>query len=238
MKKLKLFLLSVANVLVLSAFSQHVEHTMVSGIDHCDATATLYANNVNPATIVWHGMGVMPKLTPQNGGYYRSNLCRGAYSVTYTTYDGVPMVVTFTIANSAGMHPCGGISVALMNFPTTLSDCTGEMTAVGASNQCGNFDGNPPFSYVWSNGSTSDHITNICPGKYIVVQTDSVGCAVANGYTIHEGPGYYNGIEELSSSEKTIVKITDITGRECAFEAGELRIVHYSDGSISKVISQ
>ncbi len=237
MKNLKLFLLSVANSLFLIGFTQ-VDYTVVSGIDNCDATASLYHLNVDPATIVWHGMGIVPKIYTQYGDFNRSNLCRGAYSVTYTTYDGVPMVVTFTIANSAGMHPCGGISVALMNFPTILSDCTGEMSAVGASNQCGNFDGNPPFSYVWSNGATSDHITNICPGKYIVVQTDAVGCAVANGYTIHEGPGYYNGVEELTFNEKTIVKITDILGRECEMDAGELRIVLYSDGTISKVISE
>ncbi len=236
MKNLKLLLIAISNVLSISTFSQHVEYTVVSG--NCDATATLFANNVNPATIVWHGMGVTPKLTPQNGGYYRSNLCRGAYTVTYKTYDGEPMALTFYIANGAGVNPCYGISVGLHNVPGSLSDCTGSMSAAQFSSQCGNFNGNPPFSYVWSNGATSDQITNICPGKYYVVQTDSLGCAASMSKVINEGPGYYNGVEELTNNEKTIVKITDILGRECEMDAGELRIVLYRDGSISKVISQ
>jgi hypothetical protein len=54
---------------------------------------------------------------------------------------------------------------------------------------------------------------------------------------INEGPGYYNDLEELTNNEKSIVKITDILGRECEMDAGELRIVLYSDGTMKKVIS-
>jgi hypothetical protein len=148
------------------------------------------------------------------------------------------MVVSFEITNGINWQPCHGIGVGLNIYTPTLSDCSGDMSAVQFSSQCGNFNGNPPFSYVWSNGSTSDHITNFCPGKYYVVQTDSLGCSASMSVVIHEGPGYYNGVEELTFNEKTIVKITDIMGRECELESGKLRIVLYSDGSISKIISQ
>ncbi len=238
MKMLKLFFVIVAIGIGLNGFSQQVDHTVVSGIDNCDATAALYHLNVDPATIVWHGMGIVPTIYTQYGDFNRSNLCRGEYTVTYKTYDGVPMAVTFNITNGAGVNPCHGISVGLHNVPGSLSDCTGSMSAAQFSSQCGNFNGNPPFSYVWSTGATSDQIINICPGKYYVVQTDSLGCAASMSKVINEGPGYYNDLEELTNNEKSIVKITDIMGRECLLDAGELRIVLYSDGTISKVISQ
>jgi len=237
MKKLKLFLATIANSLFLIGFTQQVDCTNVTSTI-CNGTAALYHLNVDPATIVWHGMGIVPKIYTQYGDFNRSNLCVGAYTITYKTYDGEPMVVSFEITNGINWQPCYGISVGLSNVPTSLSDCLGSMSAVPFSSQCGNFNGNPPFSYIWSNGATTAELSNICPGKYIVVQKDSLGCAVSMSWVIHEGPGYYNSIEELINNEKTIIKVTDIMGRECELETGELRIVLYSDGSISKIISQ
>jgi hypothetical protein len=237
MKSLKIFFVAIANVLFLNAYSQQVACTMVTSNVFCNGTAALYHLNVDPATIVWHGMGIVPKIYTQYGDFNRSNLCVGAYTVTYKTYDGEPMVVSFEITNGINWQPCHGIGVGLNIYTPTLSDCSGDMSAVQFSSQCGNFNGNPPFSYVWSNGSTSDHITNFCPGKYYVVQTDSLGCAASMSAVIHEGFGYYNDVEELTNNEKTIVKITDILGRECEMDAGELRIVLYSDGTMKKVIA-
>jgi hypothetical protein len=244
MKRLKVYLAVLANVFVLNGFTQ-VDCTNVTSTI-CNGTAALYHLNVDPATIVWHGMGIVPKIYTQYGDFNRSNLCCGAYCVSYNTYDGEPMVVAFEITNSINLEPCMGISVGLGNYHTSLFDCFGTISATPFSSQCGNFNGNPPFSYIWSNGATSADLVNICPGKYIVVQTDSLGCAAANSLTIDwfTGPGmpwlpywYHAETEELTNKEKTIVKITDIMGRECELDAGELRIVLYSDGTIKKVIA-
>lgn len=43
------------------------------------------------------------------------------------------------------------------------------------------------------------------------------------------------GIEELVETEKTIVKIYDVTGREIEYQPNTLMIVFYSDGSSEKV---
>jgi gliding motility-associated-like protein len=37
-------------------------------------------------------------------------------------------------------------------------------------------DGNPPFTYSWSNGATSEDLTGLSEGTYTVVITDSEGC--------------------------------------------------------------
>ena len=338
MNDLKLFLLSIANVLVMGAFSQTVNRTNVSSLNACDANATLFAANVDPATIMWYGMGVSPQLTPQNGGFYRANLCAGSYSITYRTYDDEPMAVNFYITDPFGIYPCAGYGLQMIGFPILVSECTGHLTVT-------TLPGNsiPPYTYLWSNGATTNEIMNLCPGKYQVTEFDNSGCAFSFATTVYQldtitiaggscpdpidtlygliddcsidfgaidtaylssvllpsAPGdttitalwtvvdttgfitnttsyfsssfnltgcyyfdfwivcynktmnthrlhikqgfyvdQYSVIDELINSEKTIVRITDITGRECAFEAGELRIVLYSDGSISKVISQ
>ncbi len=244
MKSLKIFFVAIANVLFLNVFSQTVTHTNVSSLSACDGTATLIsANNVDPSTIVWHGMGV----SPQSAGFTRSNLCAGSYSITCTALNGEPLVLSFAITSSTGWNPCSGLGVNISLYPPEVIDCYGSLTANPWNGQCGNMDGNPPFSYLWSTGETTPHITYLCPGKYVVVQTDSIGCTFGESATINwfTGPGmpwipywYHAETEELTNNEKTIVKITDIMGRECELESGELRIVLYSDGSISKVISQ
>jgi hypothetical protein len=244
MKNLKLLLVTISNLLILNVFSQTVTCTNVSSLSACNGTATLIAaNNVDPSTIVWHGMGV----SPQSGGFTRSNLFAGSYSITCTALNGEPLVLTFTINSGTGWNPCSGLGVNISLYPPEVIDCYGSLTANPWNGQCGNMDGNPPFSYLWSTGETTPHITYLCPGKYVVVQTDSIGCAFGESATINwfTGPGmpwlpywYHAETEELTNNEKTIVKITDIMGRECELETGELRIVLYSDGSISKIISQ
>jgi hypothetical protein len=80
------------------------------------------------------------------------------------------------------------------------------------------------------------------PGCYIYVGTIYCPYQKSHGYSgvrIISMDNFSSAeLGELTENEKTIVKITDIMGRECELDAGELRIVLYSDGTISKVISQ
>lgn len=44
------------------------------------------------------------------------------------------------------------------------------------------------------------------------------------------------GIESLlNSTNKDIIKVTDITGRECQIESGKYLIIYFSDGTFNKV---
>ena len=46
--------------------------------------------------------------------------------------------------------------------------------------------GNPPFTYSWSNGETTDFITGLTAGVYSVVITDSLGCTQSQSATVTE----------------------------------------------------
>lgn len=44
--------------------------------------------------------------------------------------------------------------------------------------------GNPPFTYLWSNGETTDNIQGLIPGAYSVSVSDSSGCVVTKEATV------------------------------------------------------
>jgi len=46
--------------------------------------------------------------------------------------------------------------------------------------------GTTPYSYLWSNGSTSEDINGVTPGNYMVTVTDREGCIAVGDYTVAE----------------------------------------------------
>ena len=66
-----------------------------------------------------------------------------------------------------------------------ISNIVSNITIANAPSCSGQNDGSliatadlgmPPYSYVWSNGSTNDTLRNISAGQYFVIATDSQGC--------------------------------------------------------------
>src|SRR5690606_19502881 len=44
--------------------------------------------------------------------------------------------------------------------------------------------GTAPYSYLWSNGATTDTATGLTAGNYVVTVTDANGCTVSESFTI------------------------------------------------------
>src|SRR5690606_2650269 len=70
------------------------------------------------------------------------------------------------------------IKVSITNTPATCIQNDGALMAFGAG-------GVPPYSYLWSNGPTTQGQSNLSPGRYLVTATDANGCSGIADANLH-----------------------------------------------------
>lgn len=63
---------------------------------------------------------------------------------------------------------------------TCANACDGSITSSLTNGQA-------PLTYLWSNGSTSANLSNVCPGTYSLEVTTSTGCSISQSATIIAG---------------------------------------------------
>ncbi len=103
-----------------------------------------------------------------------TGLAAGGYSVTITDAAGCSIVENYTIVDPA---PIG------VAFTKTDILCKGATTGAIDITPSG---GTAPYSYLWSNGSTSEDLTNVAAGNYSVTVRDASNCSVVLNVTINE----------------------------------------------------
>ena len=101
-----------------------------------------------------------------------SDLSAGIYSVTVTDENGCSVSIEVEITESEAM----AISETHSNYTGYGVSCNGasdgfiDVTVTGGT-------GN--YTYDWSNGSTTEDVSNVSAGIYSVVVTDENGCSVS-----------------------------------------------------------
>ena len=138
-----------------------------NGLGEIDITIQ---GGTNPVTFLWSNGAVTEDIT---------GLSAGAYSCTITDANGC-QVQTGT--------------VNLFNSPGTLSlekdFVTDEICGNGAGaifvNTTG---GTAPITYSWDNGSTSEDISSLVAGTYILTATDANGCSFNLSETVNNTSG-------------------------------------------------
>ncbi len=104
---------------------------------------------------------------PFQGQNIFNGLTAGTYIITVSDSHNCTGSVTAIITQSAAVIN-GSVSVINVNC---FGDLTGrvDLTVTG---------GTAPYTFVWSNGATTEDLLNVAAGNYTVVITDSKGCAV------------------------------------------------------------
>ncbi len=131
--------------------------------NNSNGTITLtVTGGTSPFTYTWSNGATTQDLT---------NLSAGNYDVTVTDSLGCVATTTATITNS--ILPT--IAMIATNANCNQADGSINLTVAG---------GTSPFSYSWSSGSTTEDISSLAIGTYVVTVTDVLGCSVIDSISI------------------------------------------------------
>jgi len=167
----------------------------VTDVNNCSQTRTFVVNEPSPVTVsgttepvTCNGANDGKVLITVNGGttpysYFWStgstnknivNVTAGSYSVTVTDDKNCSTVYTDTVTEPAPITVTDSVVDAGCNGS---SDGAIYITVTG---------GVSDYSYQWSNGDTSQDLTNVTAGSYTVTVTDTNNCSVIHVNSISE----------------------------------------------------
>ncbi len=130
---------------------------------------------IAPVKLVWDDSPV--------AGNVRNNLGPGSYTVTIVDSKPCTIKKTFIILEPQPLILSANVDNAF--------DCdnanSGAINLLVAG-------GTPPFTYAWSNGSTTEDLVNIPAGNYLVTVIDSRGCSKQAQYSINRPPPIVIGV--------------------------------------------
>jgi gliding motility-associated-like protein len=131
-----------------------------------NGTATINVQGGNPGyTYVW---------APSGGtGSSATGLNGGTYTITVTDANQCTMSTTVVVPSSPGV----AATVPTFTDVTCFNACDGTADALPNG-------GSAPYTYLWSNASSSQNQTGLCPGTYTVTITDANNCSATATVTI------------------------------------------------------
>ncbi|MBK9462533.1 MAG: carboxypeptidase regulatory-like domain-containing protein [Sphingobacteriales bacterium] len=101
-----------------------------------------------------------------------SNVGAGTYTVTITDGNGCSASVSGTVAAPAG-------APVITGTPTTIA-CAGGTSDLDVTITAEN----APYTFEWSNGSTTEDLTGLTAGIYTITVTDNSNCIVTQNFTV------------------------------------------------------
>ena len=102
----------------------------------------------------------------------QTGLIAGNYMATVTDSAGCTNQINVTIS-----QPSQLLSTIQKNDVSCNGDINGTATALVSG-------GTPPYSYIWTNGSTVASISGLAPGNYALTVTDASGCIVSDSVSV------------------------------------------------------
>jgi len=177
---------------------------------------TIVSGGIAPYSILW------------NNGATQNNislLSPGTYTVTYTDILGCSVQSTSIITNTSDSID--------INFTTIDVKCYGDSSGSISTIING---GLLPYTYLWSNNTTGQTISNLKTGVYSLTVTDANGCAVTKSVSISQP---LNPVDATASLFHVNCH-GEHTGRIELFPSGGLGnyVYQWNNGSNTKNIDQ
>ena len=112
-----------------------------------------------------------------------TNLTAGTYTVTVTDADNCTEILAVTITEPAALSLSG---ITTDETDSALDDGTIDLTVSG---------GTTAYTYLWSTTATTEDISGLAAGTYIVTVTDANGCIDSLSFIIYEPEICNDGID-------------------------------------------
>lgn len=123
--------------------------------------ALTVTGGVTPFTYQWADGNI----TTQN----RTGLAPGTYCVTTTDAQGCSSTQCFALTQQGTSNSYIAIASVMEDLQAGPPNCAGSITVSAQGNGA-------PFTFLWSNGTTSGYAGQLCTGTYTVTVTNSYGC--------------------------------------------------------------
>ncbi len=134
-----------------------------------DGSITLTVSGGTPG-YTYNWADLQGSIDPKN----RPGLTAGNYTVTVTDARGCTAVEVVTVGQVSG------IELVATPTPTTCEDGTNGSVNLTVSG------GTPGYTYLWSNGASSQNISGLAAGNYSVTVTDQDGCTAVTSAIVTE----------------------------------------------------
>jgi len=138
----------------------------------CNGTAITLVNGGIPAyTYTW------------SNGSTGTNLwgaCSGVYGLTVTDANGCAATNVVNIPNVPAVID----SIGIVTTPSFCNNGQGTASVTGV------YTGTPPYTYLWSNGDSSQAITNLFAGIYYITVVDANGCSKDTSLIVLDSAGF------------------------------------------------
>jgi len=195
------------NTPTATGFSAGIYSVTVSDAFGCSTTETFNVNGINTPAVSVNVLdnncangsigavditlqgGVAPITFQWSNGATTediSGLYNGIYAVTVTDSTNCP-VVAFGTVNS----PSALIVEADMFEATCNATATGSIDVAVHS-------GTTPYTYLWSNGATTEDVDSLATGTYGVTVIDANGCSVNTSATVTEPDAIVGSVDTLN----------------------------------------
>ena len=160
------------------------------------STMTVSALQVNPACNANDGaihLQLAGHSGPLNYLWSDGQTSASAIGLTAGTYDVVIMDEDCMISRSYDLDNSSSLEVDIDDSETACNAATGTATAIATG-------GNTPYSWVWSNGQTTQTANTLDVGTYSVKVTDANGCLATRRTSIEENKDLMVGVSIVPPS--------------------------------------